>query len=379
MTQTTRDVQSGAGNSPAQSALAVSRGAPSRVEYRTEVCRDAVLAASLPRWHGYVASKGQTSASRSAAWLAVLSQGLRHRPYCIEAQEGQRTVGLLPLAYVKGLLFGRFLVGLPYLNVGGVMADSPDIARAIIDRAVALANQLDVRHLELRHEQPVEHPALAHTLTTKVHMRLALPASADVLWKGFNAKVRNQVRKAEKLGLTVHWGALELLSAFYDVFARNMRDLGTPVYGRSLFAAILRQFPGDAEFCVVRCEGRAVAAGLLLHGPGTSEVPSASSLRSHNSTNANMLLYWHMLQRAVARGQGVFDFGRSSPDSGTYDFKKQWGAGPHGAAWQFYVRRGDVRDMRLESGKYGRLVRLWQRLPVCVTRWIGPFIVRGIP
>src|SRR5205085_880157 len=102
------------------------------------------------------------------------------------------------------------------------------------------------------------------------------------------------------------------------VFSHNMRDLGTPVFGRRLFQAILRQFPGRAELCVVRSADRPLAAGLLLHGWGVSEVPSASSLRQYNHTNANMLLYWHLLERTIERKQEVFDFGRSSPDSSTY-------------------------------------------------------------
>ena len=138
--------------------------------------------------------------------------------------------------------------------------------------------------------------------------------------------MRNQVRKGEKSGLTVARGGEELLPDFYSVFSRNMRDLGTPVYGAGLFAAALRQFPSDAELFVVRAERTPVAAALLLHGPGVTEVPSASSLRQYNHTCANMLLYWNLLERAVERGQAVFDFGRSTIDGPTYRFKKQWGA-----------------------------------------------------
>src|SRR5262249_9739278 len=144
--------------------------------------------------------------------------------------------------------------------------------------------------------------------------------SVDRLWKQMSAKVRNQVRKGEKQGLTVHWGGLELLPEFYRVFSHNMRDLGTPVYGRALFRAILGQFPDRAEFCIVRADRRPIAASLLLHGWGVSEVPSAGALRKFNHTNANMLMYWHLLQRAMERHQDIFDFGRSSTESSTFRF-----------------------------------------------------------
>ncbi|MHB8973871.1 MAG: FemAB family XrtA/PEP-CTERM system-associated protein [Pirellulaceae bacterium] len=334
---------------------------------------------TLARWGNYIGGRGDGSLSGHPGWLAVFAEGLRHEPYCIEAVVEDRIVGILPLAYVRSLLFGRFLVSLPYINSAGIIADDPAVAIALIDRAVTLADELNVRYLELRHEEPLEHPALGARLTSKVHMRLALPESADELWKRFDPKVRNQIRKGEKNSFEVAWGGEDVLREFYDVFSRNMRDLGTPVFGRKLFSAILATFPDNAELCVTRLDGRAVASALLVHGPGTTEVPSASSLRQFNLTNANMLMYWHLLQRAIAREQRVFDFGRSTIDGNTYRFKKQWGAEPNPAVWQYYVRRGNVGDMRIEGGNYDRMIRLWQRLPVWLTRLIGPTIVRGIP
>jgi FemAB-related protein (PEP-CTERM system-associated) len=317
--------------------------------------------------------------SRLPAWLAVLAEGLRHTDYCLEAVQNGRICGILLLAYVRSLLFGRFLVSLPYLNTAGVVADNPAVAALLVDRAVALADELKVRYLELRHEQPIEHAALNEQMTGKVHMRLALPSCGEQLWDALPAKVRNQVRKGEKSGLVVTWGKTELLADFYAVFSRNMRDLGTPVYSRRLFASVLRHFPQRAEFCVVRSEDRPVAAALLLHGLGVTEVPSASSLREYNLTCANMLMYWHLLERAVQRRQAVFDFGRSSMDSNTFRFKKQWGAEPSPATWQYYVRQGSIAAVRPDNPRYGRMIRLWQRLPVALTRLIGPSIVRGIP
>lgn len=317
--------------------------------------------------------------SRHPGWLSVLEQGLGHEPFVLEVADGDGTRGWLGLAYVRSVLFGRFLVSLPYLNGGGVVAADDATARLLIDRAVQLADELNVRYLELRHERPVAHPALTARLSSKVHLRLPLPATAGRLWEQIPAKVRNQVRKGQKSGLSVVWGGEEVLPEFYAVFSHNMRDLGTPVYGQGLFRAVFRQFPGRAELCVVRAGERPVAGALLLHGRGVTEVPSASSLRRYNSTCANMLMYWHLLERAVGRGQAVFDFGRSTRDSGTYAFKKQWGARPHPAEWQYYVRSGTAGDLRPDHPGYRGLIRLWQRLPVGLTRLIGPAIVRGIP
>jgi serine/alanine adding enzyme len=333
----------------------------------------------IGRWNSLCDRLGENSPSRRLEWVSILRGGLGHQPLVLEAAAEGETLGILPMVFMHTKLFGKFLVGLPYLNVGGVLADDEGVAQSLINQAVRLADELDVKHLELRHETRHVHPSFNYELTEKVHMRLNLRSTSDELWKSFSPKVRNQVRKAEKEGVTIVRGREELLREFYTVFSRNMRDLGTPVFSRRLFAEILQHLPDAAEICIARYQGRAVAGAILIHGRGMSEVPSASSLRTANHLNCNMLMYWHLLMRAIERGQEVFDFGRSSAGSNTYRFKAQWGARPHGAVWQYYVRHGDVSDMRPNNPKNQRRIVVWKRLPVWFTRLAGPMIVRGIP
>ncbi len=333
----------------------------------------------LPRWESWLLARGPLILSRHPGWLLVLQQGLGHVPYCLEATRDGRTTGLLPLVFVDSWLFGRFLVSLPYLNYGGPIAEDDATARRLVDRAVTLADQLRVKHLELREEQPTEHPALTVRQTSKVHMHLALEATVDEQWKAFDKKTRNQIRKGEKQGFSIAWGGEELVPEFHAVFSQNMRDLGTPTYGSELFRAAARQFPGQAEFCVVRHETRPVAVGFLTHGWGFTEVPSASSLRECREICPNMVLFQHLIQRAIERGSKVFDFGRSTIDSSTHRFKKQWGAEAVPATWQYYVRQGQPGEMRRENPKYERFIRCWQKLPLWLTRLAGPWVVRGIP
>ena len=338
------------------------------------------LTATPELWHSYLTAKGPAGFYQQAAWLRVLQHGLGHQVVCLQATSGGQIAGVLPMAFVETRLFGRFLVSLPYLNSSGVVAETPEVAAALVDRAIEFAERLDVRYLELRHESPVEHSKLTEAVTDKVHMRLPLPATTGQLWDSLKSKLRSQIRKPlTNESLTVHWGTHELLDEFYLVFTQNMRDLGTPPFSRKLFESMLDEFPGDAEFCCVRLEGRSVASGLLIHGPGVTQVPSASSLRKYNSTSANMLMYWHLLARSIERGQTMFDFGRSSKDAGTHKFKAQWGAQEFPAVWQHFVREGSASDMRPNSGKYDLMIRTWQKLPVWLTKVIGPSIVRGIP
>jgi FemAB-related protein (PEP-CTERM system-associated) len=204
-------------------------------------------------------------------------------------------------------------------------------------------------------------------------MRLELPASGAAMLKQLTAKVRNQVKRGREANFQIDWGGSELLDSFHSVFSQNMRDLGTPTYGRGFFAAILRQFPESTELCVVRDGPKPIAGALLLQGRGVTEVPSASSLREYRKSNANMWMYWNLIERSAERRQEIFDFGRSTMDSTTYQFKKQWGAQPVPAEWQFHVRKGAINP------NYRWKIALWRKLPVAITRRLGPMIVRGIP
>ncbi|MCC5827870.1 MAG: FemAB family PEP-CTERM system-associated protein [Phycisphaeraceae bacterium] len=327
-------------------------------------------------------------------WLEVLSEALRHEPWCVlawdESAGGEPSLaGYLPLMLVRSALFGRFLVSLPYLNRGSSIAMTQEAAQGLISEAAALAGRLKVRYLELRrHQDRIEHPALGAARDDKHLMILDLPDSEEALWEGLSAKVRNQIRKGERSGLQVDWGAgrtgLKLLEEFYRVFAINMRDLGTPVYTSRLFARILERFGDQAELCVVRLDGRAVAGAMLIHDrlgnmvPST-QVPSASSLREFNASNANMWMYHRLLIRAIERGSRQFDFGRSSEGSGTYRFKKQWGAHPQPTVWQYHILKGEIGSMRPDHPSNQRRIRIWRKLPLWLTLLAGPPIVRGIP
>jgi FemAB-related protein (PEP-CTERM system-associated) len=211
---------------------------------------------------------------------------------------------------------------------------------------------------------------------------MTLPlCAAPALWDGLDRKARNQVRKAQKSGLTYREGGSELLDAFYAVFARNMRDLGTPVHAARFFGKVLGAFPGRARIHVVsRGTTTPIAAGLTFETRGTMEVPWASSIRDFNSLCPNHLLYWSMLEGASARGCSTFDFGRSTPNEGTYKFKKQWGAQPVPLCWEYGILAGsDVPNPSPTNPRFRLAIAVWKKLPMGVANRIGPMIVRAIP
>jgi len=331
-------------------------------------------------WDEYVTRHPSARLYHLSRWRDVIQQSMGHRYHALAAMEDGRIAGVLPLVHLNSWMFGSFLVSLPYFNYGGILADSPDVARLLYAQAGDLADQLGARHVELRQAEPLVEDA--PTKTHKVAMHLALPDDPDVLWESLKPKVRNQIRKPQKAGLVARHGHLDLLDDFYTVFARNMRDLGTPVYAKAFFRTILEAFPQRSHVVTVYLadEQTCVAAGFLLGDRRMLEIPWASSLRSHNSLSPNNLLYWEVLRYGCEQGYGVFDFGRSSKDSGTYRFKKQWGAEPVPLHWQYWLPvGGELPELNPQNARYQRRIALWRRMPVWLTRLVGPHIVRNLP
>jgi FemAB-related protein (PEP-CTERM system-associated) len=340
------------------------------------VCTE-IFQGAAADWDRFVASMPCAAGYYSHAWRTILERSFGHETHFLAARTNGVMTGVLPLVHMRSI-FGNFLVSLPFVTYGGLLCRDQASSEALLEAAEDLRSRLGAHHVELRHTLAVnpDLPARRH----KVAMVLALAQSEGEMWTGFNAKVRNQVRKAQKAGLETVWGEEELLDEFYAVFVRNMRDLGTPVYARSFFANILAGLPGVTRIVLIRRQGKPAAAGLLYWHGETLEIPWASSIRDYNSLCPNNLMYWESIRHALRLGLRRFDLGRSSFGSGTFRFKEQWGAKPETLQWHYLLPSGaKLPNLSNSNPKFSMAIRLWQRLPLAMTRALGPLIVRDIP
>lgn len=329
-------------------------------------------------WDAYVERHPGASGYLLTAWTRIIATAFRHRVCRLVAESDRGIEGVLPLVLFRSRLFGRFAVSLPFLNYGGIIAESPDVERALLDGAIQECLQHGARHLELRHtwRHFADLPCKRH----KVAMTLQLEKDPDSQSKALDRKVRNQIRKAEKSGMRTVAGGRELVPPFYEVFARNMRDLGTPVYAMRFFEEVVGTLPDHTRVFCVYAGTLPVAASIVHVHRDTVEVPWASSLREFSAQAPNMLLYWQMLQFAIGRSARRFDFGRSTPGEGTFHFKRQWGAVPQELVWEYWTAPGaPMPDLSPANPGFRRAIALWQRLPVPLTKLVGPPIVRNIP
>jgi FemAB-related protein (PEP-CTERM system-associated) len=331
-------------------------------------------------WRRFVASSPSANYCMDPAWRDVIAEAYGKEPSYWICREGpgQRVIGVAAAFWMDSLLFGRKLVGLPYLDYGGILAESPAAEEALLG-ALGRAAAARGARLELRQDRPLA--GLGAPANRKVRMELDLRGrTVEGYWNALDAKVRNQIRKAERSRVTVRAGREELLDGFYRVFCVNMRDLGSPVHSLSLFRSILRRLPG-AELAVAEVEGWCVGGLLRIHWGDAMAVPWASTLRAYRGLCPNNALYWDAVTASFRRGCARLDFGRSTRGEGTWSFKRQWLAEEGELPWYGFAAPARV-PAGVETAP-GRLMAmasaLWSRLPARYANLLGPPIRAAIP
>jgi serine/alanine adding enzyme len=389
----------------------------------------AIEPVDAPAWDEYVYNHPKATLYHLSGWQNVIEKTYGHKTYYLMANRCNskletrnskqknsyepKVIGILPLVHLKYFLFGNSLISIPFFDLGGILADDEEAEKLLLSEAIKLCQDLKAKNIELRHIEPL--PWLAHRsqLTAnakkdipmssnlslpretrsmfhweamscvakshKVRMLLDLPGSSEVLMQSFKAKLRSQIKKPLKEGLKSKVGGVELLDDFYKVFSINMRDLGSPVHSKSLLKNVLEEFSKESRIIMVYKDDQPIACSLIVGFKDTLENPWASALRQYSRLSPNMLLYWTMLQYASDNGLKYFDFGRSSPDEGTYKFKEQWGAIPTPLHWHYIsLDSQPISEETSEKSKFEKAIRYWQKIPVPITKIIGPMIRKHI-
>lgn len=328
-------------------------------------------------WDAYVESHADGTFYHRSAWRSVISDVFGKQTHYLAAKRDGEFEGALPLVRLRSVVFGDFLVSLPYVTYGGIVSDNEEACAALFDAAGDLAGRLGVRHVELRHTADLGNWAKR---TDKVTMKLELTGDPDTLFKQIGAKRRSQIKRPIREGVEATIGGAEQVEAFYEVFSRKYRDLGVPVYPLSWFRRVVTEFGDASRVFVVRLGEQVVAASIVFGYKNVVEVPWAASLRSADRFGVNMFLYWQMLEWAEKEGFQAFDFGRCTEGSGTWRFKKQWGAEQVPLYWHYWLRDGqEVPRLNADNPRFSAAVSMWRRLPVWMANRIGPQIVKNLP
>jgi len=329
-------------------------------------------------WDEFVSTHGQGSFYHRYAWREINAACFGHASSYLAAVEGTTIVGVLPIVRIKSRFFGKIACSLPFVNFGGICADADAVEAALLREASTVADEWAVDYLEIRSRRSLSGglPQSDH----KVSLSIDLDADSDKLWAAFKTGHRQEIRRAYKNGFEVRIGGAELLDDFYTVLSESWRDLGTPLYPKRYFAAIVRAFPDHVRLAVAYVGTEPAAAAFDGFSNGTIEGMWLGARARYRARGVNYVLYWELVKDACQRGFRRFHLGRSSVDSGSETFKKKWNAVANQLYWGYLLRtRQEIPQLNVTNPKYQLAIRAWQKLPIPITRFVGPLVARSIP
>jgi FemAB-related protein (PEP-CTERM system-associated) len=332
----------------------------------------------LARWDEFIMSSPEGTFGHLSGWSKVYGMyGYKFHPIAAIDNKGSIR-GVLPLFLMTNYFLQKFLVSNPFLGYGGICAKDNKTKEALILKAKEIAVKNNVLYFEIRQlAGTIDYLPVKKDFTT---LFLRLENGEEFIWKNtLTSKVRNQIRKAIKSGLTVDFG-MEYFDDFYRVLAVNHRDLGTPLHSKSFFRKVLEEFHKSSGIIVVKYKDKVIAGMLYIYFKNVFSDPWAASLREYNKLCPNNILYWEAIKYASKNGFEYFDFGRSTIDSGTYMFKKQWGADQIRLNYLYFLNKAEIiPEFNVYNNKYEFAINVWKKLPLIIANTIGPRLVRYLP
>jgi len=327
-------------------------------------------------WDAFVRQHAEATFFHRIGWREVYEHVFAHRTHYLLAERDGQVTGVLPLVELKSLLFGHSLVSLPFALYGGVAAADAATGAELTRCAVELARSLKVQHLEMRNSVVREPGWQRQGLYVTFRKRLLPDAQANLL--AIPRKQRAMVRKAMGRGLTDQID--DRVDCFFDLYADNQHRHGTPPQSRRYFEALKRTFGDDCEvLTVLGPDGRAVSSVMSFYFRDEVLPYYAGDLPAARDLAANDFKYWSLMRRACERGLQVFDFGRSKRDTGSFDFKHNWGFEPTDLQYEYFLLgRESVPQNNPSNPRYQKAIALWRRLPRVVVNAVGPALARHL-
>jgi len=313
------------------------------------------------------------------AWQGMIHDTFGHEPMHLSAKNPDgNLIGVLPLFLVRSRLFGHLLVSTPQAAYGGILAGSEAISQAILERATEIAKARKVQFLELRNfRNALPGDSLAQK-DIYVTFRTELKEDVEANMLAIPRKTRAEVREGIRNELEFRVDEIGP-SEFFDVYSRSVRELGTPVFPKRLFANGMRHFGADCKICSVHWKGKLVSAVWTLFYKDEVVPYFGGSIREYNRLAVNNFMYWMLMKYGSEHGYKIFDFGRSKKGSGSFDFKKRWGMTMTDLSYQYVlVRQRSMPDTSPLNPKFAKAIEIWRRIPLPITQWVGPMISKHL-
>jgi FemAB-related protein (PEP-CTERM system-associated) len=335
--------------------------------------------AAMEKAAQFLAGRGDTTPFHRPEWLAAVAAACGQQGLYLIAERAGRVCGLVPITEMRSALFGKALASSGFAVDGGILADDHATRKALTEAVLAHAGAHDFPSVELRGGALPGGPEWQIDETTYCGFCWDLADSEDAQLKAVPRKQRAEIRKGLKAGLQVETGRAQRDRDWhYQVYATSVRNLGTPVFPKRLFAEVLDRFVEDADILTVLHDGAPVASVLSLYHDGVVMPYWGGGVHAARMLRANEIMYFTLMRHAAGRGCTRFDFGRSKTGTGPWSYKKNWGFDPQPLRYVSWSRDGQKRDVNPNSPKYRAMVSAWQKLPLPVANMIGPWLSKGL-
>jgi FemAB-related protein (PEP-CTERM system-associated) len=341
-----------------------------------------------PRWDEYVFSRPAATFFHRLKWREILADSFGHEPFYLYAQTNGEIIGILPLFLVKSRLFGKSLISIPLGVYGGPVADTHAAEEMLLQEALKVGAACGARYVEIRGNP---HRSLDSALPRVGDVQRwvekdlyvtfigAIDADDGVNFTRVPRKRRNKIRLGVKNGLRAVIDN-NRLPEFYHVYARSVRNLGTPVWSYSYFERLVTQFREHCKVLLVEHGNRVVAAAMAFFHKTQLLAYYCGGLREFFPLAINDFMYWELMSFGATNGFQIFDFGRSKRATGSYDFKQHWGFEPRRLSYWCYPLNGQaLPDTSSLNPRLQWAIQIWRHLPHRLTIGIGPHIARHIP
>ncbi len=336
------------------------------------------------RIDAWIMAHSESTPFHRPAWLTAIAKATGQEAICLIAESANGDImGMLPLHAVSSMIFGKALVSSGFAVGGGILSADPEATRQLIAACEQLAEKKSCPSIELRGgDLPRDADNKNWILKSDAHANFVLPIvqDSDAQWTAIPRKKRAEIRKGIDNALTIEVGRTQRdLDWHYQIYAASVRNLGTPVFPKSLMAETLKAFGDDADILTILSDGKPVASVFSLYHKGAVMPYWGGGNWEARHLRANDFMYFALINHARERGCDAFDFGRSKTGSGAYSFKKTWGIVPEPMTYAIRTADGsEPRDVNPNSPKYKMKIAIWQKLPLPIANFFGPMISKGL-
>ena len=329
------------------------------------------------RWDEYVLNQKDSTPYHLFGWKGVIEKTYHHETrYLMVLDDETRVRGILPLTIIKSLFFGRFAVSVAFCNYGGICAGDVDSENALMEKAEEIAIEQKLRYLELRHYAYHDLDlALNDIYVTSI---LRLDEDCEVVFRGFKKNKRSTIKKSQKRNLNCEWNNTRA-GDFFSIYSHNMRDLGSPTHSLVFFESVVSYFPDNVKLLTVFLHAKPVYSSFLFFFKDTVYSIWSSARRSFRQYYPTDFGIWETVKYGCENGYRYYDFGRSQPNSANLEFKRRWGASDRKLYYQYYLNKGNSIYNYSFGWKENVFMAVWKRMPVRLTRSLGPKLRRSVP